>query len=271
VLPNSTNQLRLALTTHQVMAYSNGQFLSLPSSRRFDEVLNIGRGAISTIQGQNGAKKQNSFLRRLGLDAPGVSFIIDNAWVRIFVCRWDEALKTNQDFFRYADIEFQRRFHLSPKQWLLVPDQLRPAGDTVWCAYQREHLTALEALSQSSGLRIESVLPTIIAEIAAAEFEAESSPAIYVSAGEQSQNACWMNNDRIRDIVFLNNRVEDRGLVDVFVERQNITPPKVTCVIRPQGTRPEVLRTLVVGETLKTVESTIQQLNDLAIKEQVPA
>jgi hypothetical protein len=271
VLPNSTNQLRLALTTHHVLAYSHGQFLSLPSSRRFDEVLTVARGAISTVQGQNGAEKQNSFLRRLGLNAPGVSFIIDNAWVRIFVCRWDEALKTNQDFFRYAEIEFQRRFHLSPKQWLLVPDQLRPAGETVWCAYEREHLTALEALSQSAGLRIESVLPTIIAEVAAVEFEAGSSPAIYVSAGEQSQNACWMNNDRIRDIVLLNNRIDDRGLLDVFVERQVIPSPKQISVIRPQGARVEVLRTLVVGETLKTVASAIEQSNDLAIKEQVPA
>jgi hypothetical protein len=259
VLPNSTNQLRLALTTHQVMAYSNGQFLSLPSSRRFGDVLAVGRGAISTIQGQNSAKKQNSFLRKLGLDAPGVSFIIDNAWVRIFVCRWDEALKTNQDFFRYAEIEFQRRFHMSPEQWQLVPDRLRPGGETVWCAYQKEQLADIEEFAKVSGLRIQSVLPMIMSEVQAAELEADSLYTLYISAGEQSRYVCWIEKGRIQDLVYLSSSIDDYALVDVFLKRQTIAAQKQVLVLRAQGTRTEVLRAVVVGETVGTMKNQVEE------------
>jgi hypothetical protein len=268
VLLSSTKSLCIAVTEKQLVSVVAGEYLVSDGSRDFEQVLSILRELfrkISSMRALPGAESK-ALPRWLTGDLPSVALFLDNNWVRTFVCRWNEALRTHRDFLRYAEIEFERRFHSLPKGWSLVPDRLRPGGETVWCAYRLEQLKALESVAAESGFRIRSSLPCIIAEIASLEFFLEDTPVVYVSGGEYSKNVCWIEDGRIRDLIVLSQDIkEDTSLVDVFTARLKREPVEQVSFVHLIGTRAQTLKSLTAKEALKTEAAVFKLTSEMAV------
>jgi hypothetical protein len=259
VLLNSTSPLRMAVTQQHIVAFSAGRHTEQPGAHDFDQAMLIALEVLERAIRSNPIKA-TSLPRWLGGELPGLALILDNTWVRIFVCRWDPVLKTHPDFVRYAEIEFQRRFHTSAKEWQLVPNRLYPGCETVWCAYSRRQLLALESMANSMGMRVQSILPRIIAELATLRPPARPSPLIFVSAGDRSKNICWIEDGRLRDLIVLSAEAqEDFRLIDTFLARKKMSPFEVISVVRNQGTRANILQSLVAGRSLKTTTESLQR------------
>ena len=269
MLPSSTKPTRIGLSTQHVVTVAGGQFLSFGSTVSnvsatapakvvpdFDQVLHLTREALQKIKATE-RKGAGALPRWFGGNLPGVAYVLDNTWVRVFVCRWDEALRTTKDFTRYAQIEFERRFHSSSVEWTLVPDGLRPGGETVFCAYRGDQLKGLKGLADEAGFSIYSALPVIMAEIAAQKFVKASSPLIYIGSGNQSKTICWIEDSRLRDLILLrSDAVAEGALLDLFSERLKLSSAVQQIeIVHAQSSPSETLRMLVEGHRPKTTTS----------------
>jgi hypothetical protein len=263
VLLSSTKPPRIALTARQVVGAGNGQvFTSGDASdvtfKDFDQALRFACDVFTKVK-PSGASKDKPLQRWLASQVPKIGLILDNNWVRIFVCRWHQALRTHQDFVRYSEIEFERRFHSPANVWKLVPDRLLPGGETVWCAYQPEQLKSVELAASDAGLSIQSCLPCIVAELALLGLTRSDGPLIYISGGDRSNNVCWIEEGRIRDLIVLNREIQEgTPLVDLFLERLQRPPIESVSVLRTQGSRISVLRNLVVWQAPVTATTSFE-------------
>jgi hypothetical protein len=255
-----TRPLRLALTKKQLVYFVNDQCITAESSQNFDQAILLVSDALRQINLSDSAGLRSTLLPKwLSALKPFVprkrelALIIDNSWVRLFSCRWDNALKSQQEFVRYSEIEFERRFHVPLQQWTLVPDRLRPAGETLWCAYRSEQLTALEQMVGERNFRLQSLRPSIIAEVAALDIHLKQSPMIYVSAGDQSTYACWIEEGKIRDVmVVIGNASDKHALISTFAARLGYSPVVKVSILRLRSTHSEMIRSLVAGRALGT-------------------
>jgi hypothetical protein len=268
VLLSSIKQLRLALSVRQVATFVDGQYFTwgeaspakaAPSQAHavqgFDQAISFAREAFEKMKAR-GLIGSRPLPRWLGTQAAGVTLFLDNAWVRVFVCRWDPALRTTQDFLRYSEIEFERRFHSSVEDWKLVPDRLRPGGETVMCAYRRDQLKALEDLVAQAGLSIISTLPAIVAEVALLKLPRGPAPLMYVGTGHQSNNVCWIEQGRIRDLLVLRTEaLQETPLSELFIARLKRSPVDKVLLMRSQSTPTQTLRMLVTGQTPESLIS----------------
>jgi hypothetical protein len=234
---NSTKLVRLALFGQTAVGFVDGNHFTINDS---DEQSRLSE-AFKTIQ--LGVRSKNK----------GVALVLDNQSVRIFACYWDASLRTPQDFFRYAEIEFERRFHNFAKDWTLVPDKLHPGGVTLWCAYQPEQLKMFETAASNVGLKIQSCMASAVAEVALLNLPRIGSVAIYVSESEQSKSICWIEDGRISDMLVLSRQTEiDQALVDIFIARrkrsQMQTNDESILVMRTQGSRIDTLKRIVAWQ-----------------------
>jgi hypothetical protein len=268
VLLSSTRPLRLALSARQVATFIDGQYLTWGDGMSsevttgeaqvdhgFEQAISFAQLAFDKMKA-SGRVRRRPLPRWLGAQAPGVTLFLDNAWVRNFVCRWDPALRTTQDFLRYAEIEFERRFHSPVPDWKLIPDRLRPGGETVICAYRRDRLKALEDLAAQAGFSIVSTLPAIVAEVAFLKLPGEPSPLMYIGTGHQSKNVCWIEAGRIRDFLVLRTEnLQETPLSELFITRLKRSPVEKVLLMRSQSTPAQTLRMLVTGQTPESVIS----------------
>jgi hypothetical protein len=265
---SSTKSLRIALGARQVATVIDGQYLTwgdgMPPKvepgqaqaiHGFDQAISFAQQAFEKLKA-SGHVSGRPLPKWLGAQAPGVTLFLDNAWVRNFVCCWDPALKTTQDFLRYAEIEFERRFHSPVEDWTLMPDRLRPGGETVMCAYRRDQLKALEDLVAKAGFSIASTLPAIVAEVALLKLPRGPSPLMYVGTGHQSKNVCWIEEGRIRDfLVMRTEALHETALSELFITRLKRSPVEKMLLMRSQSTPSQTLRMLVTGQTPESVIS----------------
>jgi hypothetical protein len=252
-----TKPLRLALTKKQLVYFVNEQCVTVGSSQNFDQAILLVRDALLQINLNNSTSSRSAVLPKwlsaLSPKKRELTVILDNSWVRLFVCRWDNALKSQEDFVRYSEIEFERRFHVPLQQWTLVPDRLRPAGETLWCAYRSDQLTALEQAVEEKNFRLQSLRPSIIAEVAALDKQLKQTPTIYVSVGDQSTYACWIEEGRIRDVmVVIGNAYDEQALIGTFAARLGGALVDKVSILRLRSPHGEMIRSLVAGQLLGT-------------------
>jgi hypothetical protein len=259
VLLNSTKPPRMFVGMHDVSAHVKGQLVAFKGTT---DGQNGVRDALKRIKLTN-AERPKHLPSWLGGESPGVAVILDNAYVRVYVCSWDYSLKTYKDFFRFAEIEFERRFHMDAKLWKLVPDRVRPGVESVWCAYRTEQLDALETMVHEEGLTLQSVLPVMMAELASLSIALDAHPTLYVSRSEHSKNVCWIEEGRLRDMMVLKRDMsEDASLIDLFVLRLKSSQPESVSKILVQGSRTDILRSLLLWQPVST------SLSDIDIAQQ---
>jgi hypothetical protein len=234
---NSTKLVRIALLGQTAVGFVDGNHFTISDS---DEQSLLSE-AFKAIQLGDRSKTK------------GVALVLDNRSVRTFACYWDASLRTHQDFFRYAEIEFERRFHNIAKDWTLVSDRLHPGGVTLWCAYQPGQLKMLENAANNVGLKIQSCMASAVAEVALLNLPRIGPVAIYVSEGEQSKSICWIEDGRINDMLVVSRQIEiDQALIDLFIARrkrpQGRTNVEATLLMRTQGSRLYTLKRIVAWQ-----------------------
>jgi hypothetical protein len=253
VLLSSTKLPRVALIAQQAIGMVDGLHFMFEDANQAI----VAHDGFTKIKSA-GASERKPLQRWIGSELPGVALILDNHWVRTFVCQWGDAIRTHQDFIRYSEIEFERRFHHAAKDWTLVPDRLHPGGETVWCAYRPEQLKSLELAAKEAGLRIQSCLPCIVAEVALLELSRSDAPMIYISGGDQSKNVCWIENGRVRDLIVLSrDTLEGLPLVDLFLTRLKRPPLENVSILRTQGSRIGILKNLVAWQPPSTTVTSL--------------
>jgi hypothetical protein len=260
VLLNLTKPVALALASQQVVAFAAGEYFSDIRMQSFDQAVISARGLLNKVKAQALTGSASRKLPRwLISEKPSVALVIDNSWVRIFTCRWHQSLRTHQEFRRYSEIEFERRFHSPLNQWTLVPDRLRPEGETLWCAYRSEHIVALGVLVSEAGLRIGSLLPSLFAEVALLQSPKGSVPTLYISGGDQSSNLCWLEDGRIRDVMVVSGDTTDElALVGTLLARLKRSPAEKVSIQRSLGTRIQVVQALLAGQVLRVSTATLE-------------
>lgn len=263
MLPSLTKPPRIAMSSRNAITVIDGQVITMGEaidapSKDFALALQFASEAFSKVK-RKGFSKEYGFQRWFASQLPKIALCLDNNWVRIFVCRWHEALRTHQDFVRYSEIEFERRFHSSANNWKLVPDRLLPRGETVWCAYLPEHLEGLDLAARDASLAIHSCLPCILAELASLGLTRSDGPLIYISGGDRTSNACWIEEGRMRDLIVLNREgLDETSLVDLFLERLKRPSVESVSVLRTQGTRLSVLKNLVQWQAPVTITTSFE-------------
>jgi hypothetical protein len=193
----------------------------------------------------------DTVFRRFG--SASLSVIVDTAWARVFVCRWDPSLSTVEDFLKYAMIEFERRFHLDAIHWHLEPDQVRPGRDSLFCAFEKSTIELIGRFAKLAKLRLTSLLPLFLAELSPVLSANARQTSIYIDSGLKAKMIAWIEAGRLRDLLLCPVLPSDLGdTLAVFKSRLGIEAESRIKVIQSMVSRNEFFATLLAGTTPPT-------------------
>ena len=147
-------------------------------------------------------------------DQPQWSVVVAQHCTRLFSCVWGSQLRTVNQFLRYAQIEFERRFALPANDWQIEPSQLAPNRTSLFCAFPAALISGFSDLSKRSAFRMQSLMPYALAEFEQAHMNfagraKSAGAALYIGSGYSTKPALLLRDNAILDVVMIPSSIQD--------------------------------------------------------------
>ena len=150
------------------------------------------------------------------------SVVIAQQCTRLFSCSWGPQLRTADQFLRYTQIEFERRFALANSDWHIEPSQLAPNRTTLFCAYPKALVASLADLQKRSAFRMKSLMPYALAELDLVQFDfannaRSTDKTLYLGSGVSTRPALLIQNYAVLDAVMVPSSVQNSSHIKQII------------------------------------------------------